>query len=123
MNELTYTVTELTDKELAALVQGSDRVKLVMAPITVSPTTAAVLLGVSRTMIYELMGRADFPSFKAGTRCLIPVRELREWVTAQAGGQREAAPVLAHRSGRAEQSLTGTVSAFSLHGNRRNCQV
>lgn len=101
----------------------SEKVELVMEPITVSPTTAAVLLGVSRTMVYELMGRADFPSFKAGSRCLIPVRELKDWAAAQAGGQKEAAPVLAHQSGRAEQSLTGTISAFSLHKNRGRCQV
>lgn len=101
----------------------SEKVELVMEPITVSPTEAAALLGISRTTVYEVMGRADFPSFKVGARCLIPVRELRDWAAAQAEGQKEAARVLTHQSGRAEQSLTGTVSASSLHKNRRNCQV
>ena len=92
MTETTYTVTELSGRELAALVQGSDRIKLVMAPINVSPTEAAKLLGISKTLVYtELVGRADFPSFKIGSRCLIPVRELREWASAQASGQKEAA--------------------------------
>lgn len=101
----------------------SERVVLNMEPIAVSPAEAAALLGVSRTTIYEMMGRADFPSFKVGARCLIPVRELRGWAAIQAGGQKEAAPVLTHQDGRAEQSLTGTVSTLSLHKNRRDCQA
>lgn len=101
----------------------SERVELIMEPIAVSPATAAVLLEISKSTLYELMGRTDFPSFKIGNRCLIPVRELREWAAVQAIGQKEAAPVLAHRNGRAEQGLTDTVSASSLHKNRGRCQV
>ena len=57
--------------------------------ICVSPTQAAALLGVSRPTVYQLMGRADFPSFKVGSRRMIPVRELREWAGKQIteGGQ------------------------------------
>ncbi len=101
----------------------SERVELIMEPVTVSPAIAADLLGVSRPTLYTLMGRADFPSFKAGSRCLIPVRELKDWAAAQAAGQKEAALVLEHRGGRAEQGLTGTVSTSSLHKSRRGCQV
>lgn len=71
----------------------SERVELIMEPVTVSPAIAADLLGVSKPTLYTLMGRADFPSFKAGSRCLIPVRELKAWAAAQVAGQKEAAPV------------------------------
>lgn len=101
----------------------SEKVELVMEPVTVSPATASDLLGVSRPTLYTLMGRADFPSFKVGARCLIPVRELKDWAAAQAEGQKEAAQVLTHQSGKAEQSLTGTVSALSLQENRGRCQA
>ena len=40
-----------------------DRVEHI-EPIAVSATDAARLLGVSKPKVYELMGRADFPSFK-----------------------------------------------------------
>lgn len=38
-------------------------------------------------------------------------------------GKKGAALVLEHQGGRAEQIVTNTVSASSLHKNRRNCQV
>lgn len=100
----------------------SEKVELVMEPIAVSPAEAAVLLGISRTTVYEVMGRADFPSFKVGARCLIPVRELKDWAAAQAEGQKEAAQVLTHQGGGVEQSLTATVSASNHSKNKRKLQ-
>lgn len=50
-------------------------------------------------------------------------QEGQEKVRALAGRQKEAAPVLEHRSGRTEQVLNDTVSVSSLHENRRYCQV
>ncbi len=50
-----------------------------------SPAEAAVVLGLSRPMVYQLMRRADFPSFKVGARTLIPAEGLREWVQRQGG--------------------------------------
>lgn len=67
----------------------SEKVELVMEPVTVSPATASDLLGVSKPTLYTLMGRADFPSFKVGARCLIPVRELKDWAAAQAEGKKK----------------------------------
>ena len=61
--------------------------------IAVSAKEAAEMISVSRPTIYTLMNREDFPSFKVGTRTLIPVDGLREWVRAQAGnGQNNGAP-------------------------------
>ena len=52
-------------------------------PFAVSATEAARLLGISKPTVYTLMERADFPRFKVGTRVLIPVDGLREWVRRQ----------------------------------------
>lgn len=49
-----------------------------------SPAEAAVALGVSRPTVYQLMHRADFPSFKLGGRTLISAEGLRAWVRRQA---------------------------------------
>lgn len=53
--------------------------------LTYSPTEAAQVLGVSRPTIYTLLKREDFPAFKVGTRTLISVLGLQEWVENQAG--------------------------------------
>ena len=54
--------------------------------MAVSAAEAARLLGVSKPKIYELIGRADFPSFKLGGRTLISVEGLRQGIATQAGG-------------------------------------
>ena len=54
-----------------------------LEPLAISAIEAARLLGVSKPKIYELMGRADFPSFKVGGRTLVSVEGLREWVKKQ----------------------------------------
>ena len=67
--------------------------ELNMEPIAVSAEAAAELLSVSRSTIYELFHRADFPSFKYGGRTLVSVAGLRRWVDAQterAQAEREA---------------------------------
>lgn len=57
-----------------------------MEPLAISAPEAARLLGVSKPKVYELMGRADFPSFKLGGRTLVSVDGLREWVRNQSKG-------------------------------------
>lgn len=54
-----------------------------MEPFAVSAAEAARLLSVSKPTVYTLMERADFPRFKVGSRTLIPVDGLREWVRRQ----------------------------------------
>ena len=54
--------------------------------MALSPQEAADVLGVSRPTVYELMHRADFPSFPVGTRRLIPTEGLHEWVRNQTKG-------------------------------------
>ena len=53
-------------------------------PLAVSVSEAAQLVGLSRPKVYQLMQAGDFPSFKVGTRTLIPMDGLRAWVAAQA---------------------------------------
>ena len=55
--------------------------------MALSPQEAADILGVSRPTVYELMHRADFPSFPVGSRRLIPTEGLREWVRNQTKGE------------------------------------
>lgn len=55
-----------------------------LEPLAVSASEAARLLGVSKPTVYQYIGRADFPSFKLGSRTLISVDGLREWVKRQA---------------------------------------
>ena len=54
-----------------------------MDRLTYSPSEAAEVLGVSRPIVYTLLRRADFPAFKVGTRTLISVDGLKEWVKKQ----------------------------------------
>lgn len=55
-----------------------------LEPLAISPAECARLLGVSRPMVYNLINRDDFPSFKLGTRTLISVDGLRAWIAKQA---------------------------------------
>lgn len=55
-----------------------------MEKIALSVAEAAEALGVSKPVIYTLIHRADFPSFKIGTRQLISRSGLEAWVQAQA---------------------------------------
>lgn len=93
-----------------------------MAELTYSVTEAAKALGVSRSTMYNLIHSEGFPTFPVGGRRLISRELLAAWVRAQAGGQKEAAQVLTHQGGRAEQSLTSTVSTSNHSKNKRGLQ-
>lgn len=51
--------------------------------LAVSINEVAALLGVSENTAYELSNRADFPVFHYGTRKLVPVDCLRQWLADQ----------------------------------------
>ena len=55
-----------------------------LEPLAVGTTEAARLLGVSRPTLYQLLNRADFPSFRVGGRGLISVSGLQAWIDRQA---------------------------------------
>lgn len=54
-----------------------------LEPLAVGATEAARLLGVSRPTLYQLLNRQDFPSFRVGSRVLISVAGLQEWIDRQ----------------------------------------
>lgn len=57
--------------------------------IALSVPEAAELLGVSVPLVYELVGRDDFPALKIGRRTLINRKLLSEWLDKEAGGSDE----------------------------------
>ncbi len=93
-----------------------------MAELTYSVTEAAEALGISRRSMYDLLHKEGFPSMKVGGRRLISRELLAEWVRTQAGGQKNTATSSAKAdSGKGgKQTLTGTDSTSSIHGNGGN---
>lgn len=58
-----------------------------MDKLAVGTTEAAELLGISRPTLYQLLNRADFPSFRVGGRVLISVSGLQAWIDRQAAAK------------------------------------
>jgi excisionase family DNA binding protein len=58
--------------------------------ICLNVTEVAEVLGVSRPTVYQLLRRADFPSFKVGNRTLVPKASLENWVINQSVERQEA---------------------------------
>ena len=52
-----------------------------LQPIAVSPDQAARLAGVGRTTLYAALATGELRSLKIGTRRLIMVEAIREWLT------------------------------------------
>ena len=50
-------------------------------PLAVSPAHAALMIGVGRTLIYEMLAAGEFKSFTVGRRRLIRVEVLLAWMT------------------------------------------
>mgnify|MGYP001801280750 CR=1 FL=1 len=50
------------------------------APIAVSPDDAARHAGIGRTTLYAALAKGDLPSIKIGTRRLVRVDAIREWL-------------------------------------------
>lgn len=51
-----------------------------LTPIAVSPDMAAQLAGVGRTTLYAALAKGDLKSIKIGTRRLIKVSAIHEWL-------------------------------------------
>ncbi|KCV81859.1 excisionase family DNA binding domain-containing protein [Actibacterium atlanticum] len=54
-------------------------------PIAVSPDEAARLAGIGRTTLYAALAKGDLPSIKIGTRRLILVDAIRDWLAQHQG--------------------------------------
>ena len=51
-----------------------------MEKMALNVTEVSEVLGVSRPVVYQLLKRADFPSFKIGKRTLVSREALQKWV-------------------------------------------
>lgn len=49
-------------------------------PIAVSPDEAARLAGIGRTSLYAALAKGDLKSIKIGTRRLIMIEAIHEWL-------------------------------------------
>ena len=54
-----------------------------MEKVALNITEVAEVLGVSRPLVYRLLHREDFPSFKVGNRTLVSRAALEQWVINQ----------------------------------------
>lgn len=54
--------------------------------IGISVAEAAVELGVSRPVMYDIVSREDFPKVRVGRRIIIPRQGLVEWLARESGG-------------------------------------
>ena len=55
-------------------------------PLFLNAETAAKLLGISISSMYELMHEKGFPVLKIGSRMVVPKEKLRQWVDANVRG-------------------------------------
>lgn len=55
--------------------------KHALSPIAVSPDEAARIAGVGRTTLYAALAKGDLKSIKIGTRRLIKVTAIDDWLT------------------------------------------
>lgn len=55
-----------------------------MNPISVGVDEAARLIGVARSMFYEIIARGEIQTFKVGRRRLVRVKELEAFIKEQA---------------------------------------
>ena len=46
---------------------------------------ASAAFGISRSLLYTVVHRADFPTVRVGRRVLIPKKSLEAWLLAQVG--------------------------------------
>lgn len=58
-------------------------------PLALSPAKAADLLGVSRTVINNLMYSGELPNIKVGRRRLIPIKAVESWMEQKLGEQQK----------------------------------
>ncbi|SDZ38764.1 helix-turn-helix domain-containing protein [Thermoactinomyces sp. DSM 45892] len=82
MIQLLQTVSDLNEKVLN-LTQRMEN-KPQTESLTYSVEQTAKMLGISRTKLYELLHRPDFPVVDIGHRKLIPRKNLEEWLNQQA---------------------------------------
>jgi excisionase family DNA binding protein len=56
-----------------------------MQPWLVTVPEAAIILGIGKTKVYELMATEGLPKVKFGTAVRVPVKALQEWLAQREG--------------------------------------
>lgn len=80
MLQLLQTVAELNEK----VIRLTQRIEQTSSEsLTYSVEQTAKILGISRSKLYELLHRPDFPVVDIGHRKLIPRRQLEQWLDRQ----------------------------------------
>jgi excisionase family DNA binding protein len=63
-----------------------------MERLFLKPREAAEVLGVGRTLLYELLKSGQIPSCRIGKTIRIPVEALRAWAAAQTPAPQQVSP-------------------------------
>lgn len=56
--------------------------------ITYTIEEAAEVLGIGRSLAYDMASRGELPSLRLGRRVVVPRKALEEWLAAQIAAQR-----------------------------------
>ena len=84
LNRIARQLTELTERlndiEAATPHVSGLKDNLLANKITLTVSDACEALSVSKTIMYQLIHRDDFPCIRIGKRALIPRDKLIEWV-------------------------------------------
>lgn len=93
----------------------TDRFAVTMEPLLISVADAARVLGLSRSTIGGLAVNGTIPSLRVGSRVLLPVKALEEWIEARLAedAERFRAPWARLRS-----SVAATQAASNSRGSR-----
>ena len=63
------------------IMEGSNMEKQIQSDrLALSVPEMGKALGISRSKAYQLVNREDFPSVRLGSRVIIPIEGLREWL-------------------------------------------
>ncbi|MDQ0417999.1 excisionase family DNA binding protein [Croceifilum oryzae] len=81
--QLLQTVADLNEKVLS-LTLRMENTPPQDERLTYSVEQTAKILGISRSKLYDLLNRPDFPVVDIGHRKLIPKRKLEQWLDQQA---------------------------------------
>lgn len=80
--QLLQSVADLNEKVLY-LTKQMDQPQTSSESLTYSVEQTANILGISRSKLYDLLRRPDFPVIDIGHRKLIPRRQLEQWLDRQ----------------------------------------
>ena len=89
LKKIAKQMTELADRinEIEASTPSVNEIKdnLLANKITLTVSDACEALSISKTVMYQLIHRDDFPCIRIGRRALIPRDKLIEWVNSHCG--------------------------------------